>query len=47
MSSAKRINDILKENETQIYTNEPDVKFRNEYDTLKERLDKIKGHFQN
>lgn len=46
MSSAKRINDILKENETQIYTND-DVKFRNEYDTLKERLDKIKGHFQN
>jgi hypothetical protein len=47
MSSTKRINDMLKDNWNDINSNdrilEPEVSVRlkNEYDTLRQRLDKI------
>jgi len=45
MSSTKRINDMCKDNWNDINSNdrilEPEVRLKNEYDTLRVRLDKI------
>ena len=46
MSSTKRVNDMLKDNsDIRVNSNdrilEPEVRLKNEYDTLRVRLDKI------
>eukprot|EP00801_Mesodinium_rubrum_P003851 Mrub_03852.p1 GENE.Mrub_03852~~Mrub_03852.p1 ORF type:complete len:436 (-),score=48.31 Mrub_03852:67-1230(-) len=46
MSSAKRVIDVLKD-DTNNCSTESEVRFKNEYDTLKDRLDKVKSHFSN